>query len=234
MLRGGPWEMEVRPERGGRITSLRLRREELLEQGIGVDDPGADDFVAGGAQGWDEMVPNLEAVGSLPDHGEAWRVPWVVEEATESSSLMSCRGRVVPFLFRRNIVVGERVRVDYAYTNAGAQPHLSYWCAHPLFRFESGMEIGVPDGERLGQLAPGRSTKVVLAAGSVERVRLGWESGAAIELAWDAALTPNVAVWVCNGDLGGYRQIAIEPATDSVVLQPGETLRWWLEVRDAG
>jgi hypothetical protein len=74
----------------------------------------------------------------------------------------------------------------------------------------------------------------VLAAGSVERVRLGWESGATIELAWDAALTPNVAVWVCNGDLGGYRQIAIEPATDSVVLQPGETLRWWLEVRDAG
>jgi hypothetical protein len=233
MLRGGPWEMEVRPERGGRITSLQLRGEELLEQGIGVDDPAADDFVAGGAQGWDEMVPNLDPVGSLPDHGEAWRVPWVVAEESENTAVMSCRGRVVPFEFRRRIEVGERVRVDYVYTNVGTKPHLSYWCAHPLFRFESGMEIGVSDGERLAELSPGRSTKVFLPAGSIDRVRLGWPSGAAIELAWDAALTPDVAVWVCNGDLGGYRQIAIEPAIVSTVLGPGESLEWWLEVRDS-
>ncbi len=226
--------MAVRPERGGRITSLRLREEELLEQGIGVDDPAADDFVAGGAQGWDEMVPNLEAVGSLPDHGEAWRVPWVVEEESESSSLMSCRGQVVPFEFRRRVSLGEQVRVDYVYTNVGTKPHLSYWCAHPLFRFESGMEIGVPDGERLAQLSPGRSTKVFLPTGSIDRVRLGWSSGSALEIAWDATLTPDVAVWVCNGDLGGYRQIAIEPATLSTVLGPGEALEWWLEVRDCG
>src|SRR3989442_13041710 len=82
-LRGGPWEMEVRPERGGRITSLRLAGEELLDQGIGVDDHSAEGFVAGGAWGWDEMVPNVEAASypgpgpfegvELPDHGEAWR-----------------------------------------------------------------------------------------------------------------------------------------------------------------
>jgi hypothetical protein len=234
MLRGGPWEMAVRPERGGRITSLRLRGEELLEQGIGVDDPAAEDFVAGGAQGWDEMVPNLEAVGSLPDHGEAWRVPWVVEEESGSASLMSCRGRVVPFEFRRRVSLGERVRVDYGYTNVGTKPHLSYWCAHPLFRFERGMEIGVPDGERLAQLSPGRSTKVFFPAGSIDRVRLGWSSGSTLEIAWDVTLTPDVAVWVCNGDLLGYRQIAIEPATSSTVLGPGEALEWWLEVRDCG
>lgn len=225
--------MEVRPERGGRITSLRLRSEELLEQGIGVDDPAASDFVAGGAQGWDEMVPNLEAVGSLPDHGEAWRVPWVVEEVGESSTLMSCRGRVVPFLFRRRVSLGERVRVDYSYANAGTGAHLAYWCAHPLFKFESGMEIGVPDGERLVELSPGRSTKVFLPSGSLDRVRLGWISGAAIELVWDSSLTPDLAIWVCNGDLGGYRQIAVETALAGSVLRPGESLEWWLEVRDA-
>jgi hypothetical protein len=234
MLRGGPWEVEVRPERGGRITSLRLRGEELLEQGIGIDDPGASDFVAGGAQGWDEMVPNLEAVGSLPDHGEAWRVPWVVEEESASSLLMSCRGRVVPFLLRRRVSLGERVRVEYSYTNAGNGAHLAYWCAHPLFKFEEGMSIGVPDGERLAELSPGRSTKVFLPTGSVDRVGLSWKSGAAIELVWDAALTPDLAVWVCNGDLGGYRQVAIEPALASQVLAPGESLEWWLEVRDCG
>jgi hypothetical protein len=214
--------MEMRPGRGGRITSLQLRGEELLEQGIGVDDPAASDFVAGGA------------VGSLPDHGEAWRVPWVVEEESASASLMSCRGRVVPFELRRRVALGERVRVDYGYTNIGTKPHLAYWCAHPLFKFESGMEIGVPDGERLAELSPGRSTKVFLPAGSLDRVRLGWRSGAAIELAWDAGLTPDLAIWVCNGDLGGYRQIAIEPALSSQVLEPGESLEWWLEVRDCG
>jgi hypothetical protein len=224
--------MEIAPERGGRITSLRLRGEELLEQGIGVDDPAAPDFVASGAQGWDEMVPNLEAIGSLPDHGEAWRVPWVVEEEGEGSSVMSCRGRMVPFLFRRRIGLGEQVRVEYSYTNVGTGAHLAYWCAHPLFKFESGMEIGVPDGERLSQLSPGRSTKVFLPSGSVDRVRLGWGSGAAIEVGWDAGLTPDIAVWVCNGDLGGYRQVAIEPAISSTVLGAGESLEWWLEVRD--
>ena len=69
------WLMDIKPERGGRITSLRLRGEELLDQGIGVDQPTAEVFVDAGAWGWDEMVPTVEATGTLPDHGEAWRVP---------------------------------------------------------------------------------------------------------------------------------------------------------------
>ena len=78
------WRMDIRPERGGRITSLRLRGEELLDQGIGVDQPTAEGFVEAGAWGWDELVPTVEATGTLPDHGEAWRVPWAV--ASEGSN----------------------------------------------------------------------------------------------------------------------------------------------------
>jgi len=89
----------------------------------------------------------------------------------------------------------------------------------------------VPGGKELAALAWGASGKTVLPNGSIDRARLGWKSGAAIELAWDARLTPEVAVWVCNGDLGGYRQIAVEPATSSTVLGPGETFGWWLEIR---
>src|SRR5712671_1584693 len=103
LLSGAPWEMEVRPERGGRITSLRLDGEELLEQGIGIDDPRAAGFVAGGAFGWDEMVPTVDATDALPDHGEAWRVPWEVVEETPSSALMRCWGRVVPWELGRRI-----------------------------------------------------------------------------------------------------------------------------------
>jgi galactose mutarotase-like enzyme len=244
VLKGGPWEMEIVPKRGGRITSVRLDGEELLEQGIGVDDPSAVGFVEGGAAGWDEMVPNVDATDLLPDHGEAWRVPWAVGAKTADSVYMQCAGRIVPFELGRRIKLGDDVmRVTYAYKNRGHMPQYAYWCAHPLFKFESGMEIGVPGGEALASLEEGTSTKLFLAAGSIDRVRLGWRSGAAIELAWDARLTPYVGVWACNGDLGGYRQIAVEPATGGndrpdpevppPVLAPGGRLEWWMEVRDA-
>jgi galactose mutarotase-like enzyme len=243
LLKGGPWKVDVVPERGGRISSLRLDGEELLEQGIGVDNPSAAGFVEGGAQGWDEMVPNVDATDVLPDHGEAWRVPWAVGAKTADSAYMSCSGQVVPFELGRRIKLGGgAVRVTYVYKNRGVGPQYAYWCAHPLFKFESGMEIGVPGGEALAALAWGTSSKVFLAPGSTDRVRLGWRSGAAIEVAWDARLTPYVGVWVCNGDLGGYRQIAIEPATGGndgpdpaappPVLEPGGRLQWWMEVRD--
>src|SRR2546425_9628682 len=129
-LRGGPWEMEVWPERGGRITSLRLAGEELLDQGIGVDDHSAEGFVAGGAWGWDEMVPNVEAARypgpgpfegvELPDHGEAWRVAWTVID----DSTLESRGAVRAGGVARGVVLrGSAGRV--------ASPH-SHCCGGPL------------------------------------------------------------------------------------------------------
>lgn len=250
---GGRWEMAVRPERGGRITSLRLRGEELLDQGIGVDDPAARGFVGAGAWGWDEMVPTVEpclypgpgeyTARELPDHGEAWRLPWTVLEESADAASMECAGRLLPWRLRRRIQLGERaVRVDYSYENRGDQPLYAYWCAHPLFRYEAGMEIGVEGGAQLAALAEGTSTKRFLRRGSVDRVRLGWKSGFAIDVGWDSSLTPYVGIWACNGDLGGYRQIAIEPATGGAdrphvavpppLLDPGGETAWWLEIRE--
>ena len=206
------WDLEIRPERGGRITSLRLDGEELLDQGIGVDQPTAKGFVAGGAFGWDEIVPNLEPTDALPDHGEAWRLPWEVL----GRGVMRCQGRLVPWQLERRILIGKAVDVEYVYRNVGESPHAAYWCAHPLFKYEPGM---VPN------LAEGASTKLFLPRGSIDRMRLG-----RVEVRWDAALTPDVAVWICNGDLGGYRQIAVEPATASPMLEPGASLSWWLRI----
>jgi len=248
-LRGGPWELEIRPERGGRITSLRLAGEELLDQGIGDDDPSADGFVAAGSQGWDEMVPNVDASAypglgpfegiQLPDHGEAWRLAWTVIDDTT----MECSGRILPWRLARRIVLADSlVRVEYRYTNIGEAPLYAYWCAHPLFRYESDMSVEVAGD--LPKPVAGKSRKVFLRRGSVDHARLEWRSGPAVDISWDVQVTPYVGVWVCNGDLGGYRQIAIEPATGGgdrphlavppPVLAPGEELSWWLEVRDAG
>jgi galactose mutarotase-like enzyme len=209
--------MEIRPERGGRITSLRLDGEELLDQGIGVDQPTAEGFVEGGAFGWDEMVPNLEPTAALPDHGEAWRLPWEVLD----DDVMRCSGRLVPWLLERRISLGDSVEASYVYTNVGDRPHRAYWCAHPLLRYRADMEISVD----VPRPAEGKSDKVQLRPGSVDRVRLG-----PVDISWDPALTPDFAIWVCNGDLGGYRQIAAEPSWTKPELRPGETHSWWLRI----
>lgn len=251
-LLGGPWEMEIQPEHGGRIISLRLAGEELLDQGIGVDDPSAAGFVAAGARGWDEMVPCVDASRypgpgpfegvELPDHGEAWRLPWMVMEKASSSASMECSGKVLPWRLRRRVELGEHaVRLTYSYRNVGAEPLLAYWCAHPLFRYESDMSVDLAGD--VPRPEAGKSRKVLLRRGSVGHARMKWRSGTAIDISWDIQVTPYVGVWVCNGDLGGYRHIAIEPATGGgdrphlavppPLLAPGEELGWWLEVRDA-
>ncbi len=247
-LLGGVWEMEIQPERGGRIISLRLAGEELLDQGIGVDDPSQAGFVAAGVRGWDEMVPCVDASRypdpgpfegvELPDHGEAWRLPWtVLDDAT-----LECAGRVLPWRLRRRVELGEHaVRLSYSYRNVGADPLLAYWCAHPLFRYQAEMSVEVAGD--VPRPAAGKSRKVFLRRGSVDHARLQWQSGAAVDISWNVQVTPYVGVWVCNGDLGGYHHIAVEPATGGgdrphlavppPLLAPGEELAWWLEVRDA-
>jgi galactose mutarotase-like enzyme len=236
-LQGGLWELEIRPERGGRITSLRLAGEELLDRGIGVDDPSATGFVAAGAWGWDEMVPNIEPTETLPDHGEAWRLAWEVTRAAGVELAMRCRGRIVPWELTRALHLRDgAVIAVYTYRNVGKKPHLAYWSAHPLFKFESDMHIGAP----VPHVGEGSSKKVFLPKGSVDRVPLRWKSGTEVQVRWDATLTPYVAVWVCNGDLGGYRQVAVEPATGGndrpdtsqppPMLGPGKAYRWWLAI----
>lgn len=206
------WEMAIRPERGGRITSLRLDGEELLDQGIGVDQPTAQGFVEGGAFGWDEMVPNLEPTDSLPDHGEAWRLPWEVL----GPGAMRCAGRLVPWQLERRIDIDNSVYVEYVYTNVGAEPHRAFWCAHPLFKYEPVLGVDV---------AEGTSTKLFLPSGSVDHVKLG-----RVEIRWEAQLLPDVAIWMCNGDLGGYRQVAVEPSWTREPFGPGEMYSWWLRI----
>ena len=209
--------MEVRPDRGGRITSLRLEGDELLDQGIGIDQPTAEGFVEGGAFGWDEMVPNLEPNGVLPDHGEAWRLPWEVL----GEGVMRCTGRLVPWQLERRISLGDSVEVSYLYTNVGDKPHTAYWCAHPLLRYRPDMEISVD----LPRPAEGRSKKVFLPPGSVDRVRIG-----PVVVSWDSVKAPDVAIWICNGDLGGYRQVAVEPSWTRTDFAPGQTHSWWLRI----
>jgi hypothetical protein len=251
-LLGAPWDLSVNLQRGGRITSLRLDGHELLDQGIGIDEPSHHNFVKAGAWGWDEMVPTVDparypgpgawAGVELPDHGEAWRLPWSLLEATTSSATMECTGAALPWRLRRRIELMTRaVRVEYSYGNYGEHAMYAYWCSHILFRYEAGMVVEGVDG--FAPPPPGTSSKLHLRPGSTSSAGLAWSDGAAIEMAWDSTLTPYVGVWACDGDLGGYHQIAIEastggsdhpdPSAPPPVLEPGKQLTWWLEIRRA-
>jgi galactose mutarotase-like enzyme len=235
--------MEVLPGRGGRISSLRLGGHELLDQGIGADRPAAEDFVEAGAWGWDELVPTVDAAVwdgvELPDHGEAWRLPWTVLETGTAHTTMRCEGRGLPWRLDRRIELGAAVRADYVMTNLGAGPLPAFWCGHALFRYERDMEVDI--GVTITRPEAGRSRKVWLRRGEAGEARLAWRSGVAVELRWDVGVAPYCGVWISDGDLGGYRQIAIEPATGGgdrpnpaqppPMLPPGGSIAWWLEVR---
>src|ERR1700756_936464 len=138
-LTANRWTMEINPERGGRITSLRLDDEELLDQGIGVDQPTAPTFVEAGAWGWDEMVPNVEPTETLPDHGEAWRLPWEVLWHNYENNSMECGGPSGTWILNRHMLIRHGIELNYSLTNQGSEPIYAYWCAHPLFRYEPDM-----------------------------------------------------------------------------------------------
>src|SRR5260370_34046201 len=63
-LQGGVWEMDIQPEHGGRIISVRLAGEALLGQGVCADAPPAVGVVAARAAGGDRVLPG---VGASPD-----------------------------------------------------------------------------------------------------------------------------------------------------------------------
>ena len=129
---------------------------------------------------------------------------------------MRCTGRLVPWRLERQIELGESVDVRYLYTNVGDRHISAFWCAHPLFKYEPVLGL---------DLAEGTSTKLVMRKASIDRVRLR-----RVEVSWDPFLSPDVAIWMCNGDLGGYRQIAVEPSWTRESFPPGETYSWWLRI----
>ena len=189
------WRRASRPgDRRRRSDSPRLRGGGGV--GLGRDGAHSRRCKISGSGPW--------AGTQLPDHGEAWRLPWSVLEESAESGTMECTGRVLPWKLHRRIELTERaVRMAYTFSNEGQHPMYAYWCSHPLFRYEAGMEIGVEGGDATAHLAEGTSAKRFLRRGSVDRVRLSWKSGPAIEIAWDSDVTPYVGVWACNGDLGG-------------------------------
>src|SRR5262249_16377770 len=101
------------------------------------------------AVGIDECLPTIGVDTFngrlLPDHGEAWAVPWGVQTgrdfiATEVTLRQS------PLQFRRVISLtrDDAIRLDYTVMNTNNAPEPVLWALHPLMRWEHGMRILLP------------------------------------------------------------------------------------------
>jgi galactose mutarotase-like enzyme len=145
----------VLPEQGARIASLvhRPSGREVLWSPPGLRAlppptygmPYADHP----AVGIDECLPTIWADRfegrDLPDHGEAWTVPW---EATHGRDHIETTVtlRQSPFRLTRRVrfVNDAALRLDYALMNTGNAPAPCLWALHPLMNWQQGMRIILP------------------------------------------------------------------------------------------
>ncbi|MBX7236069.1 MAG: hypothetical protein K1X65_16915 [Caldilineales bacterium] len=139
------------PEMGAKIASLCDRRNgyewivgPIPGRAVRQATYGAP-FAEQDMAGWDEMFPTIIACAypgagphhgvHLPDHGEAWALPWEVVKATGSELTLRLRGQVLPYRLTRtaSLVAPTVFRLDYRLENLGdeAMPYL--WAAHPQF-----------------------------------------------------------------------------------------------------
>jgi galactose mutarotase-like enzyme len=149
------------PEMGAKIASLfdkRSRREWLIGPGdrpFRVVPYGAT-FVDQDMSGWDEMFPTILACDYpgpgdrqgvfLPDHGEAWTLPWSIDEASDRRLTLRVEGRALPYHLTRTAEysAADTLQFQYQLINRGADVMPYMWAAHPQFDCGDEAEMMLP------------------------------------------------------------------------------------------
>lgn len=175
-MQSGDCSVSILPGLGGKIASIRIHNNELLQAPLAPLCPRthAMAFEASDASGWDECLPSVAgctvetAAGraEIPDHGDLWRVAW--EQVASGPDFATLRGACfsLPLVLERTTTLAEtangwQLRLDYRLTNTGTDPVPWSWAAHPLFAAAEGDRILLPDtirtlrvegsaGQRLG------------------------------------------------------------------------------------
>jgi hypothetical protein len=165
-LRSADLEIELIPELGGKMVSLRdlsSGRQWLWRDPHRAFRPAiyGDDFASYDLSGFDECFPTIGGCYYpdppfsgifVPDHGEVWSLPWELE-LTSIGARLQTRGVRFPYVFDKqiNLVDGARIRISYQVTNPSSAPFKYFWSAHPLFAVEPGMHVVLPGQPRLSQ-----------------------------------------------------------------------------------
>ena len=145
--------LEIRPDLGGRITSLvdrRSGREWLWSNPHLAPRPaaGAESYTEHlDAGGWDEILPSVSPCQlsdgrNIPDHGDVVRLPASVVAAGADHCVLSTELDSLPLRFTRELrVEGARLTIRYTLESLADHDVPWLWAAHPLFALKPGMEI---------------------------------------------------------------------------------------------
>jgi galactose mutarotase-like enzyme len=169
VIAAGECEVTILPRYGGKISSIKLRGRELLQQPLAPITSRTREmgFDEGDASGWDECLPSVAACEvefaggkvPVPDHGDLWRVEWTRERGNEGTreqeNSLTLKGKCfsLPLELERTIALKEmgstwRLFLFYKLTNTGTEPAPWSWSAHPLFVVDAGDAINLPNGMR--------------------------------------------------------------------------------------
>ena len=147
VLSNGALRVEVLPALGGKIGSITLAGSggELLQGPLKPYAPrtATMPFDEADGSGWDECLPSIgpctvsygEAkTATIEDHGDFWRLPFTVDEATDTTLQMHAEGTSLPLRFERSLrLEGSTLHLDYLVTNSGDARVPYGWSVHPLF-----------------------------------------------------------------------------------------------------
>jgi len=180
VIKAGDCSVTLAPAYGGKIGSLRIGNEELLQAPLRPMRPRTRTmaFSDGDASGWDECLPSVGECEiateagpiRIPDHGDLWRIPWQVLDASEDAATLRVDCFSLPLQLTRSILLAESpsgwsLRLLYSLTNMGAYRVPWSWSAHPLFAVDAGDRIVLPEnvqslrveGSAGARLGPGDS-----------------------------------------------------------------------------
>jgi hypothetical protein len=139
-LTGGQYVVDVLPERGARVVSLRHgdHGEWLADSDRDWPQDRPSLWADGDTRGWDECIPNIspgpcpELDVVLADHGDVWNAAWEAEQLPQGLAT-SVRGSALPFAFRRTISVSAAgVSTQYGFENIGTDAYPIAWAMHLL------------------------------------------------------------------------------------------------------
>jgi hypothetical protein len=143
----------LHPERGGHISSL------VVEDGFEIlaapwiprnaRSMRSGDYSAGGVGGFDDCIPSISAepLEGVPDHGDAWTLPWRVIDSGASWAELTVDSPLGYRLTRR-VDVGRTITLDTAIEDLTDSGIDVVWAAHPLFAVDDQTVLCFrPDGD---------------------------------------------------------------------------------------
>jgi galactose mutarotase-like enzyme len=158
LLKTAELSVEVLPEEGGRVSSLKslLSGVEFLthshRSGRYTKTPSYDAaFQDGPCAGIEECLPTVGPCdsdtpgGPAPDHGDFWQLVWHVTAASETHLSVVAAGFSRALRFRKEFDVEQNsLRIGYRVENVGTTLQSFSYACHPLFAVDAGDRIFLP------------------------------------------------------------------------------------------